>query len=131
MAAARKYSGWSLDKLRAEKAKIEKAIDAREGEGRTNAIRAIKDAVRKSGFELSELIDDLRGGNSKRGPGRPAGKKKSVSKKKARGKRTGKVPPKYQNPKDSSMTWTGRGRAPVWVREHEEKHGNRNALLIK
>lgn len=130
MAAARKYSGWSLDKLRSEKERIEKAIKVREG-GRHSAIQAIRDAVRKSGFELSELIDDLKGGGGKK-RGRPAGKKKAASKKKARSKLRGKkVAPKYRNPKEPDQTWTGRGRAPVWVREHEDKHGNRKGLEIK
>ena len=34
--------------------------------------------------------------------------------KKANGK---KVEAKYQNPKDSSQTWTGRGRQPRWMAE--------------
>lgn len=27
------------------------------------------------------------------------------------------VAPKYQNPDDSTLTWTGRGRRPLWVEE--------------
>lgn len=139
MAAVRNYSSWSLEKLRSEKARIDKVIEKREAQGRGEAIRAIKQAVRKSGLALSELVEELHGTNTDdvRGPGRPARKrKKAVSKKKARGKKArgrkaGKVAPKYRNPKDASMTWTGRGRSPVWVRDHEKKHGNRDALLIR
>ena len=36
--------------------------------------------------------------------------------KKAKAKKTrGKVAPKYKNPANSSETWTGRGRQPLWV----------------
>ena len=34
-----------------------------------------------------------------------------------RGKSGGIVPPKYRNPKDPSLTWTGRGKRPTWVNE--------------
>lgn len=41
-----------------------------------------------------------------------------------------KVPPKYRNPKDSDMTWTGRGAQPIWVREYLAKGGRMETLLI-
>ncbi len=34
-----------------------------------------------------------------------------------RGKGGGIVPPKYRNPADPSLTWTGRGKRPIWVNE--------------
>ena len=39
-----------------------------------------------------------------------------VQKTKAK-KSRGKVAPKYKNPANSTQTWTGRGRQPVWVAE--------------
>lgn len=30
-------------------------------------------------------------------------------------KPTKKAAPKYQNPEDDSVTWTGRGRKPLWI----------------
>ena len=30
-------------------------------------------------------------------------------------RKTGKVPPKYQNPDNKAETWTGRGRKPNWL----------------
>lgn len=40
------------------------------------------------------------------------------------------VPAKYQNPKDSSQKWSGRGRQPTWVKDHLEKGGAMDAMLI-
>lgn len=34
-----------------------------------------------------------------------------------RGKGGGVVPAKYRHPDDPSLTWTGRGKRPVWVNE--------------
>lgn len=42
-----------------------------------------------------------------------------------------KAKPKYQHPTDSSKTWTGKGKRPSWVVEHEEAGGDRSELLIR
>ena len=34
-----------------------------------------------------------------------------------RGKSGGIVPPKYRNPDNPALTWTGRGKRPTWVNE--------------
>jgi len=52
----------------------------------------MEDFARKSGFSVAELFGGRRGNG-------------------------GKVAPKYRNPKDSSQTWTGRGRRPTWIVE--------------
>ena len=46
---------------------------------------------------------------------------------------TGKKPgtPKYANPADQSQTWSGKGRKPTWAKEHVEKGGKLDDLLIK
>lgn len=41
--------------------------------------------------------------------------KKAPAKKTATKKTRKKVAPKYANPEDKSMKWTGRGRQPLWV----------------
>jgi DNA-binding protein H-NS len=45
------------------------------------------------------------------------------------GKITNKVSPKYRS-EDGKSEWTGRGRQPIWIATHQEKHGNLDALLI-
>lgn len=46
-------------------------------------------------------------------------------------KKVGTVAPKYRHPQDSSLTWTGRGRSPVWVAEWKAKHGSLDSITIK
>lgn len=43
------------------------------------------------------------------------------------------VEPKYRHIDQNTgkaLEWSGRGRTPVWVREYEERGGNRDDLLI-
>ena len=41
----------------------------------------------------------------------------------AKGGKT-KGAPKYRHPENPEKTWTGKGRQPVWFKEHVEKGGN-------
>lgn len=56
-------------------------------------------------------------------PGKSA-EKKSKSK-------TSKVPgePKFRNP-ETEVTWTGKGKTPKWIKDHEEGGGSREDFLI-
>ena len=63
--------------------------------------------------------------------GRPAGSGVTAKKGKRTSKLAGtKVPPKYRNPSDKSLTWTGRGRMPLWAAELYEA-GTLDKALIK
>ena len=48
----------------------------------------------------------------------------------AKPRRSGTVAPKYANPTDPTMTWTGRGRKPRWVQENLESGKQMDDLLI-
>lgn len=41
----------------------------------------------------------------------------------------GTAKPKYRDPK-SGKTWSGRGRAPKWIDEHEQGGGSREELAV-
>ena len=64
----------------------------------------------KSGFSVDEIFGKAR----KNGNGARA-----------------KVAPKYRNPADSSETWTGRGRMPLWIKALTDKGTKREKFLIK
>lgn len=40
------------------------------------------------------------------------------------------VAAKYQHPADASLTWTGRGRKPLWVQAHLDNGGSLEQLAI-
>ena len=101
------YAGWSIAKLEKEKEKIDKAIDAKRSESRSKAIDELKQVAEKNGFDLKDLVGGGTGARAKKGGAR----------------KTGKVAPKYRNPDDPDVTWSGRGRQPKWVAEHAKKNG--------
>ena len=108
---ATSYSKMTLAELEREKAKIEKAIEAKQGPEKDNLIKKITALASNSGFDIGELFD-----GSDAAPRAARGKKRAS---KVRGKRTSsakgtKVPPKYRNPDDPTQTWAGRGRQPRW-----------------
>ena len=56
---------------------------------------------------------------------------KKKARKAAKGRSTGKVPPKYRNPANEKDTWTGRGRQPRWVAAEIANGRKLEDLLIK
>lgn len=80
------------------KGDIEKRLAFLETNKLDEARKAAEKLAKSFGVELQDILEA------------PA-KKKRVSK--AKGK---KVAPKYRNPADTSQTWTGRGRQPLWVK---------------
>ncbi len=121
------YSSLSLDKLRKEKAKIEKAISLKEAKEKKEAMAKVVAIARDSGIDLADLVAGTKRSSKAASSGAtaPAARRK----KKATAKR-GKVAPKYRNPADADQTWTGRGKQPVWVREHVENGGALEDITI-
>ena len=86
---------------------------------------------RISDFAASEgyTIEELFGGRA-----RPATKARASGATKAatrKGRKLGKVAPKYRNPANPSETWTGRGKHPRWMAEQLKKGKKPEDFLIK
>lgn len=96
----------NMQEMRDLKAKLDRAMNSYEDRKRREALDAAEAAAKEYGFNLTELTG-------------------------AKPKRTGSVSPKYVNPDDSTMTWTGRGRKPHWVIENLEKGKTIEDLMIK
>lgn len=94
-----------LRELRDLRSKIERAITSYEDRKRREALTAVEEAARSHGFNLA----DLTGGKARR---------------------IGTVAPKYANPEDPTITWTGRGRKPRWVQDNLEEGKSMEDLLI-
>lgn len=79
----------SLNDLRNLRGRIDRAIATYEERRKREALAAVENTAREFGFSLSDL---------------------------AAAKTTrGKSAPRYANPENPAMTWTGRGRRPRWV----------------
>lgn len=90
-------SGYNLNELQSLQRDIAKAIKEREQQDVQKARDQILAIAKGAGISVEELL----GASSNKV-------------KKAGGR---KVQPQYQNPKDGSQTWTGRGRQPKWIAE--------------
>jgi DNA-binding protein H-NS len=85
----------SLSELKKLHSDVTKAIDGYEDRKKKEARAVLEEKAKEMGFSLAELLGTI-------AP-------------EARKRRTAAV--KYRNPKDSKLTWTGRGRKPKWVAE--------------
>jgi DNA-binding protein H-NS len=97
---------------------LEQAEQQRQSE-RQEALESVTKTVSEHGLTLEELFDHLRAVGFK--PARPA---------RGKAKAKANVAAKYRNP-STGETWSGRGRAPAWLREAEEKGKSREKFLIK
>ena len=99
----------NLDKLSVEQLEnLKKGIDGAIDRRRNIELMAVREQVDAlvdtSPFNLEEILEA-------RPPKKP-------------------VAPKYQHPDDSTLTWTGRGRKPLWVIEQLENGLSIEALAI-
>jgi|SRR5690554_621488 len=73
-------------------------------------------------------IEELFGGTTARKTApRKVAKKKAARK----GRKLGKVPPKYRNPANKTETWTGRGKQPRWLAAQVAKGKKVEDFLIR
>jgi DNA-binding protein H-NS len=99
-----------LDKMSyADLLKLQERVEAAIGEKRVEDAAVTKEALRamaeKAGFDIKELF-------GKHGP------------------RKGSAGVKYRNPKDTSQTWTGRGRKPNWLVDALKKGAKIDSFAI-
>ena len=87
-------TGLTLKGLEKLKADIDKALADDHARQKKDALKAAEAAARKHGHSLAELM----------GP-KTSGRKKSAAK------------PKYRHPENPTVTWSGRGRRPKWIKE--------------
>lgn len=88
--------------------------------------RKINALAKAEGYTVAELFG---GAAAATGTGRStrAPRKASATK----GRKLGKVAPKYRNPAKPSETWTGRGKQPRWLAAETAKGRKVEEFLIK
>ncbi|MDE0112976.1 MAG: H-NS histone family protein [Albidovulum sp.] len=84
----------SLEELKSLQKDVTKHIENYEVRKRNEAARKTAEFAAQFGFSLDELA--------------------GVTKTRAR-RSLPPVKPKYRNPDDASVTWSGRGRKPIWL----------------
>lgn len=102
----------SLAELKDLQKDLDTAIEHAEKRERKEALEKLEEQARDMGFSLSELL------SMKEGGGRKSGKPRAPAE------------PKYRHPEDPSVTWTGRGRKPNWIKEGLENGKSMEDFLI-
>lgn len=100
------FSSMSLEELKSLHRDVTKAIDTFKERQRLEAIAALEAKAKEMGFSLSELAGATRKGASS-------------------------GVPKYVHPENPSLTWTGRGRQPNWIKKGLASGKTLDDFLIK
>ena len=98
----------SANELRKLHRRIDVELKKREEGKKRDLLKKMQRMAAEQGMSLAEVLGKSAPASRGAAPSAPKAKRKS----KAKGV---KVAPKYHNPDDTSMTWTGRGRKPLWV----------------
>lgn len=109
-----------LAKIRKQKSDLEKKEQLLLSRTQDKVIAKIIQLVVDNKISLGQIEEALKAGKGSKAK-RPTVKTGGIR---------GKVPPKYRNPANPEQTWTGRGRAPLWVLELQ-KNGSIDSALIK
>jgi len=92
--------------------------------------RAAAEVVNRQSAERDKAKQDILAIAAKYGLEVRFGAGSATNSKMAKTKR-GSVAAKYRHPEDSSLTWTGRGRSPIWVADWKIKHGSLEGITIR
>lgn len=104
-------AGYTLSELKGLQHDVGRAIKDREHQDVQKAREQILAIAKDAGISVEELLG-TEGTKAKK----PNGKK---------------VEAKYRNPKDTSQTWTGRGRQPRWMTDAMASGEKPDDFLIK
>ena len=96
----------NLADLKALQKDLEKAIKTFETRKLAEARTVLEAKARELGVSLEAILG-----------GKPA-------------RTTSSAAPKYRHPKNSELIWSGRGRTPKWIADHEANGGNREDYAI-
>jgi len=84
------------------RSRIDKQLERMKNSDLKKAMEAAEAAAKQHGFSLSQLT--------------AAGPAKAAKSKKAKKPAKAAAAPRYSNPDDPSITWTGHGRRPEWIK---------------
>jgi DNA-binding protein H-NS len=93
---------------------IDPAIASFDARQKQTVISALEEKAMEFGYALSDLFSDVI----------------AKVKRRAYGKSRSKPVPKYANPADRSITWSGRGRQPQWYKDAVAEGKSPDSMLV-
>jgi DNA-binding protein H-NS len=91
----------------------------------------VKAAVAKFLTSVGWTFDELYGKSGGAKPALPTAAAAQPARTSTKGRKLGKVAPKYRNPANSRETWAGRGKQPKWLAAETAKGRKLDEFLIK
>jgi len=111
MAKVPNLSNLSLEQLQKLKTDLNKEETKKKRSQRSRLVTRLAGEIRRSGFSVEEIAQDLLRKKSKAPAAKRAGTRRTA------------VNPSYIDPEDPNNTWTFKGRAPKWVEERMKAAG--------
>lgn len=108
-------------KIQKEMERLKKQIEILENRNRQPAIDSIVKTMKEFEITPEEIALAFSKGSRTGAKARAGGKSAGAVRK--------PVAPKYRNP-ETGKTWTGRGKAPLWISEAEQRGQSRDTFLI-
>ncbi len=115
----------SIPELRKLSKRVEAELKKRDDTARRDLLKKMQRLAAEHGLSLEDVVG--KGGSLPAEPKKP----RAAAAAKPKAKKKIVVAPKYRNPDDASMTWTGRGRKPLWVQKCLDDGKTLDELLIK
>jgi DNA-binding protein H-NS len=98
----------SVQELKSLQKKVDREMANRDKRQRKDALSAVKEKAKQLGYSLDELVNNEAPAKSAATPAKPKATRAPAA-------------PKYRSKDDPSLTWSGRGRPPRWIKEAQEK----------
>ncbi|MDZ7754355.1 MAG: H-NS histone family protein [Gammaproteobacteria bacterium] len=111
MAKVPNVSNLTLEQIQKLKTDLNKEETRKKRSQKSRLVTQLAGEIRKSGFTVEEIANDL------------LQKKSKAPVAKRAGTRRGSVNVAYIDPEDPNNTWTFKGRAPKWVEERMQAAG--------
>lgn len=113
----------SISELRKLQKKVDLELKKRDDSAKRELLKKMQRMAAEHGMSIADVV-------GKPGPAEaPAAKPRAKPAPKS-SKAKIVVAPKYRNPDDAAMTWTGRGRKPLWVQKCLDEGKTLEALQI-
>ncbi len=113
----------TIPELKRLQKRVDSEIKKRDESAKRDLLKKMQKLAAEHGLSIDDVVGQPAAAPSPRKPRakaatKPKGKKSVVA-------------PKYRNPDDASMTWTGRGRKPLWVQKCLDEGKSLESLLIQ
>lgn len=104
-----------LEKARAEAQAQLEAISKAESASKGRKVKEMRASFEAMAAKEGMTLEEIMGGGGK-------------AKRNTAGRAKG--PARYRHPENDALTWTGRGRQPKWIKDHEASGGSREDFAV-